>query len=320
MDDYPARPKNFLIKFGKLLLTVRAGNRIGAEAYALLNAIAFAEDSNGWSGPVSLPNIDLRMISGIESDKRLLRARDKAAEAGWLAFTKGSKWTPSQYWVLVPAGFAAMLGRSPVFTLPLGDRSEADSVGSNSPTAGDRRLIGDRGEIDRSSIGGRDASLLIEDLPNPRPVPVPEPVLAESAERPRRARAKPTPDKTAGGDQKPRPRNELFDAVAEVCGADPTLNGSQVGKAAADLARAGYTPADVRAFAARLVEFCPWAKDRPHRRPEVGELVKHIGKIRTAGRPVTAAPVPPEQQPGFDPKLGFVPTPGFKYRNPLTED
>ena len=105
-----------------------------------------------------------------------------------------------------------------------------------------------------------------------------------------------------------------------MCGADPTLNGSQVGKAAADLARAGYTPADVRAFAARLVEFCPWAKDRPHRRPEVGELVKHIGKIRTAGKAVTTAPVPPEQQPGFDPKLGCVPTPGFKYRNPLTED
>lgn len=84
--------------------------------------------------------------------------------------------------------------------------------------------------------------------------------------------------------RKPRPRNPLFDAIAEVTRTDPEASGSFVGSVAAVLAKATppYTPDDVREFAARLAEFCPWAAKDRRTHPELGELQKHIGKLRAS--------------------------------------
>jgi hypothetical protein len=78
--------------------------------------------------------------------------------------------------------------------------------------------------------------------------------------------------------ERPRPRNELFDAIAEVCGVDPKTSGSSVGKAATTLAKASpaYTPDDVREFGRRYPELCAWAKGYP----SPSELEKYIGRIR----------------------------------------
>lgn len=78
--------------------------------------------------------------------------------------------------------------------------------------------------------------------------------------------------------EKPRPRNELFDAIAEVCGVDPKTSGSSIGKAAATIAKASpaYTPDDVREFGRRYAELCSWAKGYP----TPSELEKYIGRIR----------------------------------------
>ena len=90
-----------------------------------------------------------------------------------------------------------------------------------------------------------------------------------------------------------RPRNELFDAVAEVTGSDPVVAASHVGKVAASLAKAEppYTPDDVRRFAKRFLDLCPWAAGS-RTRPELGELQKHIGKIRAA-KPATVSTFTP---------------------------
>lgn len=54
--------------------------------------------------------------------------------------------------------------------------------------------------------------------------------------------------------KKPRPRDELFDAVVEVTGADPKVNGSEIGRVCKVLRSADppYTPAEIRALAAAL--------------------------------------------------------------------
>ncbi len=72
-----------------------------------------------------------------------------------------------------------------------------------------------------------------------------------------------------------RPRNPLFDAVAEVATADPALNGGVIGKVAASLAAAGYTADDVRAFGRAFPAVCPWGAGRP---PTVGEIEKYISR------------------------------------------
>lgn len=79
-----------------------------------------------------------------------------------------------------------------------------------------------------------------------------------------------------------RPRNEMFDAVLEVCGANEKLNGPTIGKVAAELAGAGYTVADVRAFGK---DWWTW-KDRT-KPPTVWKLRDGISQIRavlTQGR------------------------------------
>lgn len=84
------------------------------------------------------------------------------------------------------------------------------------------------------------------------------------------------------GSQAERPRNELFDAVAEVTGSDPSVTGSHVAKISNALAKAKppYTPLEVRLFAKRFHDLCPWAKEGGRTIPTLGEIEKHIGKVR----------------------------------------
>ena len=91
-------------------------------------------------------------------------------------------------------------------------------------------------------------------------------------------------DPKAGKDKpkKPRVRNLLFDAVAEVTGSDPVVTGSHVAKIAGLLGTAEppYSPEEVHEFGRRFVEFCPWSKIDNRGRPTLGELEKNIGKVR----------------------------------------
>jgi hypothetical protein len=74
-----------------------------------------------------------------------------------------------------------------------------------------------------------------------------------------------------------RPADPLFDAVAEVCGADPATSGSSIGKVTAVLKQAKYTPAEVLAFKTW------WWGDKKMRQrpPTVWQLKDQIGVVRT---------------------------------------
>jgi hypothetical protein len=84
--------------------------------------------------------------------------------------------------------------------------------------------------------------------------------------------------KETNGAKKPRPQNEIFDAVLEVCQANAKLNGSQIGKVAAEIGAAGFTAADVRAFGK---DWWAW-KDRT-KPPTVWKLRDTISQVR--GKP-----------------------------------
>ena len=101
---------------------------------------------------------------------------------------------------------------------------------------------------------------------------------------------KPAPKSDRRAPNKPRPRNLLFDAVAEVTQSDPVVTGPHVAKVAALLAKAEppYTPAEVADFGRRFAEFCPWANDDGRRTPTLGEVEKHVGKLRS--RPPRSPP------------------------------
>lgn len=89
-----------------------------------------------------------------------------------------------------------------------------------------------------------------------------------------------------------RARNPLFDALAEVSGLDPRTAGGRIGKAAAELATAGYSPEEVREFARRFWEFCPYASRDNRARPTPQEIVTNIGLVRAGPPPQQRAAAP----------------------------
>lgn len=93
------------------------------------------------------------------------------------------------------------------------------------------------------------------------------------------AATKPAASEVVAKPKTPRKRDPLFDAVAEVTGSDPVVTGSHVGKVTALLRKAEppYTPEEVRDFAARFAQLCPWSEGR---RPTIGEIEKNIGLLR----------------------------------------
>lgn len=113
------------------------------------------------------------------------------------------------------------------------------------------------------------------------------------------AAAEPTPAKKAARPKPPagpRPRNPIFDAIADVTGTDPATAGGLIGAVAAALAQADppYTPDDVRDFGRRFWELCPWAQGERDR-PTPKELQNHVGKLRAG--PSGVLPGPPPRPP-----------------------
>jgi DNA-binding Lrp family transcriptional regulator len=84
--------------------------------------------------------------------------------------------------------------------------------------------------------------------------------------------------KKDGAEQTPRPRDPLFDAIAQVTHTDPATAGSSIAKVKAVLAKATppYTPAEVIRFGA---EWPAW-KDKP---PTLWQLKEQIGIVRQNG-------------------------------------
>lgn len=120
-----------------------------------------------------------------------------------------------------------------------------------------------------------------ESTPDDLPQNANEAVSPEPENPPPKAKKarKPKPPKEP---PKPRPRDLLFDSIAEVCGVDPKIGGSFIAKAA-NLLRQGeppYTPDEVRLFASVYHLEFPFITGKP----TINQLLQHIGKVRANGK------------------------------------
>ena len=123
MSNYPKDRGGsfFALKFCKLLSKTATANELGADATLLLMIIALKEDSKQYTDAPNYWNNQLMPLCGIGSPKRLLAARQKAIDAGWLHYEQGGKGKVARYWVLVPERFQKLFGK----------RSESDLHGRN---------------------------------------------------------------------------------------------------------------------------------------------------------------------------------------------
>jgi hypothetical protein len=239
-------------------------NEIGPEACWLLTIIAHTEDAKGYRGPVTYFNEQLFPLVGLGSVSSLLRAREKCVRSGWLHHDGGSKGRAARYWVVVPPHCDG---------IPDSATDEKAGELTNIPSAGDeqsgenaerkRKTSGKKAE-DKRKESDEHSSLAQDNLAQDSP---PADAVAEAVT--------------------PRPRNLLFDAVAEVTGSEPAIVGGRIGSLAAKLAKATppYTPEEVRAFGRRFGEFCPWGPEKGRMRPTLNELKDHIGKVRAGAPP-----------------------------------
>ena len=85
-------------------------------------------------------------------------------------------------------------------------------------------------------------------------------------------------EEDTSAEKTPRQRDPLFDAIAEVCSADPATAGSSIAKVESALKKSEppYTPEEVRAFGAKWWEW----KDRTTP-PTVWKLKEQIGIVRS---------------------------------------
>lgn len=162
--DYPVgRPAFWANKLVRTLHKSCAANEIGIEAVHLVTVIAMQEDSTRYSKAITFWNGQLLPITGFQSWGRLDRARQRAADAGWLHFESGGRHKAGKYWSLIPPGL--------LDTFP--DASVGDTIAlQNQAQDGDQAVIetgsgGDRNVIETGSDG--EPSYLC-----PIPIPVPK--------------------------------------------------------------------------------------------------------------------------------------------------
>jgi len=102
---YPKRPMFFAHRFCRLLTRAAVAQQIGPEACWLLAVIAHQEDAIHYARPVTYYNEQLMPLCGFGSRKRLVEARRKAIDGGWLFYRGGGKGTPGTYWALIPEAY-----------------------------------------------------------------------------------------------------------------------------------------------------------------------------------------------------------------------
>jgi hypothetical protein len=133
MADYPQREKYFAHRFTRKLLKAAIAQQISPEACWLLTVIVHTEDAKRYSAPVTFWNEQLQSLLGFGGRSRLVRARNKAIEAGWLHYEPGGKFRPGRYWVTVPNEFANLTD-GPVDDSPLPNGEPSQNGTANKAT------------------------------------------------------------------------------------------------------------------------------------------------------------------------------------------
>jgi hypothetical protein len=248
--EYPKRPNFFAHQFVRLLLKACVANEIGSDGFALLVAIVHTEDARGYRGPVSFWNGQLYPLIGCNSDSAFRRLRDRVVSAGWLHYQPGTKIAAPTYWVIIPSIHADWDDK------PTDDSPDDRRILDGFLPKNDQESVKNPAAIRRRS-GGETNGI----PPIPIPIPNTDSGFAERSNK--------------------RPRDLLFDAIAEITASDPTIRSqaSQVAKTAAALRKANppYTPEEVRRFGEIASKVCSWIDGR---RPTIGEVEKYIARVR----------------------------------------
>jgi hypothetical protein len=270
------RPPFFALHILRLMIQTKATQTIGDAGHVLLTAVVLAEDRIGYRAPVPFWASELESVLGVK-ESALKRIRARCMEAGWLGFTARPK-KSSLYWATVPESFRGMIEEGSLSSGGLGVKNDTQSDGVSKMTP--------QADPKRTASG----------LPSS---PFPSPIGGGEGKE---VRENPSPP---GPEENPRDFAGLFAAIAEVTGLDPVGARESLQDATSRLGGTDppFTAQEVREFARRFQELCPWARTRGYRHPTPGVVAKYCGLVRK--RP--AAKV--RDRPRVQPSLPMAPRP-----------
>lgn len=102
-DGYPrdrARGEVFAMRFLRELAQAQAAGEVGPTGCWLLTVVVTTEDQTRYRGPVNFFNSQLCLLLGV-TENTLDQARQRAVDAGWLAYEPGGPRRPGRYFVLI---------------------------------------------------------------------------------------------------------------------------------------------------------------------------------------------------------------------------
>jgi len=170
---YPKRDQCFAHKYCRLLTKSAAAQDLGPEVCWLLTVIAHQEDAAYYKRAVTFYNEQLMPLLGIGGRSRLVHARRRAVDKGWLHYEPGAKGVPGKYWTLVPEAYADM---------PDGPCDESDAIlnqDDNSDSVPNQDGNQD-GKQDGNQDGNQDGKPA-PFFPSPPPNPTPKESVAQNA-------------------------------------------------------------------------------------------------------------------------------------------
>ena len=129
------RNKPYAIRVVRLLTKAAVATELGPEVCWLLTVIAGTQDARHYAGPVNFWNEQLMPLCGFGGRSRLVAARNKAVESGWLEYQPGGKGRAGRYRVVIPAQYAG---------IPDGATDDQDGLPSQNGTTTGRQPDGNR--------------------------------------------------------------------------------------------------------------------------------------------------------------------------------
>jgi hypothetical protein len=106
--NYPVRDNHFAHKTFRLMHKASVAAEIGRDAFCLVAVVLHTEDAARYRGPVSFYNSQLMETLGFSKWDTFDKARQKAIDAGWLAYTGFGNRKPGLYHVTIPSQYTVV--------------------------------------------------------------------------------------------------------------------------------------------------------------------------------------------------------------------
>lgn len=185
--EYPKREAYFAHRFIRVLTKSCVTMDIGRDACLLLVYIAMQEDAARYRYPIKFWNSTLMQLMGFTSPKQLNSVRQKAVDAGWLAYFRDGTRDVGRYFVTIPPEFQDVDDR-PIYS-PEGTNNGTNSGKNQGPCEG----LYPKTERIREYVGDESGSILVTNsgtnqgppsipVPDPFPEPTPQPHAEEVGE------------------------------------------------------------------------------------------------------------------------------------------